>query len=548
LKAGTTMQRFTVPKPASPKAHSMPEAPIGPQSRRGASLRSRIARYALSASAANAIVDLFIAAFCILPLLLTAHLPLVDLPNHLARQVIIRDLPNSPYLQQFYQVQWDLVPNIGLEIFLLGARTFVSIDLAVRLFCIVTILMLFYGTRLVNREFSEGRSRLYRIAPLLCYGGPFQYGFLSFCFGIGFALLAFGAYLRLRRLALPAVVVIFAPAAFLLLLCHLAAFGLFAAAVGALELARAFEAEGRRIPQILGAVRGLSRAGCCLIPPFALFVAFSPTTVAGHETRFSTLQQKIESIAAITLFSAPALELSLLLLALAGLIIALLMRVVRFRTEGLAILAAQALIWLMLPRVAMAGGFIDYRVPWAMSFFLLASLVPVPGPSRLAARIGILFCSLATLRIASICFFWLAWEPALSAIDQSLATLPLGSRLMVVLGHPASTSSGRRPALEHVAAYAVARRQAFEPGIFADIPGQILHLQPHYKRPWSETPGSLDSLPAGYDYVLVLRPDLARISPALPLIRQESGPEFTLFKVDAQRPGAAVVKPDRPGP
>ena len=111
-----------------------------------------------------------------------------------------------------------------------------SIDLAVRAFCISTMLLLFFGTRLVNRELSGGRGKIYCVAPLLCYGGPFQYGFLSYCFGIGLALLFFGSYLRFRtqprgRLGVGLVLL-----GFTLMLCHLAAFALFAIAVGSCEL------------------------------------------------------------------------------------------------------------------------------------------------------------------------------------------------------------------------------------------------------------------------------------------------------------------------
>src|SRR4051794_11303107 len=91
------------------------------------------------------LLDAAISLLAILPLLLTRHLPLVDLPNHLARQFILRDLADSPVLQKFYEVHWALVPNLALELFVSAASHVVSIDMAVRLFCIAAILMLFFG-------------------------------------------------------------------------------------------------------------------------------------------------------------------------------------------------------------------------------------------------------------------------------------------------------------------------------------------------------------------------------------------------------------------
>ena len=99
----------------------------------------------------------------------------------------------------------------------------------------------------------------------------------------------------------------------------------------------------------------------------------------------------------------------------------------------------------------------------------------------------------------------------------------------------------RDPDLTNVAAYAVAHQQAFYPGMFASIPGQILLFQPHYRDLWikagypSHYPSSLTSLPPDYDYVLVLVPTLAHIAPGLPLKSQASGPDFEILKVT--RPG-----------
>jgi hypothetical protein len=57
-------------------------------------------------------IDTGTALLCLVPLLLTTYLPLPDLPDHLARQYILRDWASSPQLQVFYVVHWSLVPNL----------------------------------------------------------------------------------------------------------------------------------------------------------------------------------------------------------------------------------------------------------------------------------------------------------------------------------------------------------------------------------------------------------------------------------------------------
>ncbi|WP_428483739.1 hypothetical protein [Rhodopila sp.] len=482
-------------------------------------------------------IDVLVGLLCILPLLLTAHLPLSDLPNHLARQYILRDWASSPSLQQFYYIHWDLVPNLALELFVLAARQVMSIDLAVRAFCLSTVLMLFLGTRLINRTLSGGQSRAYRVAPLLCYGGPFQYGFLSYCFGIGLALVLFGVWLRLRARPLAARVRFLVVSGFGLMLCHFAAYGLFAIAVGLCELTDGVAADGWRRP--LAALRRGLLPVACLVPVFIVFLLLSPTTgaVAGNVVQFSTLHEKLRSFLAITFFTSPKLESGLLMLAVAAFTAGLLTRTFRFHATGLAIGVVMTVAWLAMPNIAMDTAFIDYRFPWAISFFVVAGLLPGPAHARWVRPFAAGFTVLTVARIALIAGQWLSWEPTLAAIDQALARLPIGSRIMVIEGRLPSGLRYRWPDLANVASYAVARRQAFEPAMFASIAGQILYFKPRYLELWQQggygivMPDTLDSLAPEYDYVLDLLPELTHIAPGLPLVCQESGHDFAILKV-----------------
>lgn len=483
-------------------------------------------------------LDFAIAFIAILPFLLTRHLPLNDLPDHLARQYILRDWAGSQILQTYYNVHWALVPNLALDIFVVGARQLMSIDMAVRIFCIITVLLLFCGTRIINRELGGKSSHIYRAVPLLCYGGPLQFGFLSFCFGIGLALIFFGLYLRWRDQPLPRIATLFVPCSASILLCHLAAFGVFAIAAASYELSYALTATDGKARRVVTFLKREGRAASCLLPAFLLFAAFSPKTGFANSARLSTVWEKAEGIFAITLFSSPGPEIALLGLAMVGLLTALWTKVVRWHRDGGIAVAFLALAWLILPRVAMGGGYIDYRIPWAASFFVLAALVPGPRYHRLGAMFGTAFGALAIARVGMIGWLWLAWEPTLAGIDDALSRLPAGAQLISVEGPVTSTSLARRPPLVTVAAYAVARRQAFWPGMFASISGQILYFQPRYKEladkdpAWNSYLGSaFDQVLPEYDYVLVLRPAETHLSLGLPLACEETGLNFELLKV-----------------
>jgi hypothetical protein len=479
-------------------------------------------------------IDAGVALLCILPLLITAHLPLTDLPNHLARQYILHDLPNSAVLRQFYTVHWALIPNLALEVFMVAARQVMPLDLAMRAFCITTVLLLFLGTRLVNRRFGEGRA--YRAVPVLCYGGPFQYGFLGYCFGVGLALLLFGFWIGVRQRGLAARCAFLLAGGFGLLLCHLAAFGLFAIAVGICELTGGAATRLGLCAQI---ARRLAIPVLCLGAVMAVFILLgpAPSDASDHAVRFSSLHEKMRSLLSITFFTQPVREGALLVAALAGLAAAFATRAVRWHLTGLCVVIGMGVVWLMLPNIALGTTFIDYRLPWAVAFFVLAALVPGRRYGRfvwpLAAYVGIL----GVVRIAMIATLWLRWEPTLAAIDDALARLPAGSKLMVIEGRTAPEAIFRDPDLSNVASYAVARRQAFYPGMFAGIEGQVLAFQPHSRALWERDgfvrglPDTLTSLAPDYDHVLVLLPQYAHVAPDLPLQPEASGEDFTLLKV-----------------
>lgn len=485
-----------------------------------------LARYGARAfSLPDVWVDVIIAILCIFPLLLTAHIPMEDLPNHLARQYVLRDWAHSPDLQRYYYIQWALVPNLALELFFLTVRWALPLDFAMRLFCILTVLLLFLGTRSVNRAFSDGTSRLYRAVPVICWGGPLQEGFLNYCFGVGLSLVLFGGWLRIRNKSLAVRVAFLLAAGFGLMLCHLAAFGLFAIAAGVTELVDR-DRWRRLAPPVL-----------CLCLVFAVFLLLSPTAGTAGDTpiHFSDLRDKIRSVAAITYYTAPVAEGALLLGILGGLLAALLTRTVRWHRVGLGVVGVMTLIWLVTPSYAMGTTFIDYRLPWAISFFALAALLP--GASRWARPWTAWLCLLIAARVAMLATFWLRWEPIIAGMDQALSRLPVGAKIMVIAGERGPSHAFRDPDVTHVAAYAVARRQAFYPSMFASIAGQVLYFQPHYRDLFLAAdyqhhyPSSLTSLAPDYDYVLVLVPELAKVGPNLPLKLEDSGREFEIFKV-----------------
>ncbi len=486
-------------------------------------------------------VDTLVFLVAILPLLLTRHLPLVDLPNHLAGQFIIAHWQTSAAYQQYYQVHWALIPNLGLDVFVQAVGPIIGIDTAFRAFCISTMALLFLGTKLINLHYAGPDARIYRIAPIFFYNGPFQFGFLSFTFGVGLALVAFGLYLRFWNPTRPRRIAAFTLLSSLVFFCHLAAFGTFAIAVCAHQLAEALPILRRATP--IAFLRNLAgRAALALLvllPPLLLFLVLGLINghPASHYVHYGPVIQKLESVAALTMFSSPGPELGLLALTALGLALAFAVGTIRLDMRGLPFLLLAGLAVLVTPRTAMGATWIDYRLPSAAVFFALGMLVRGPAAPRTGMVWNLWFGVLIVARVAIIATLWLRWEPIFDQFESAFAQLPIGARLMVVEGTTGSTSADRRPSLDNVAALAVARRQGFEPQIFAGFSGQLLRYQPNYQPLWTLTlPASIAQIDPAYNFLLVLRPKLAAIAPALQqhLTPLASGTDFALFRIAPQ--------------
>ncbi len=480
-------------------------------------------------------IDLACALAAIAPLLLTAHLPLYDLPNHIAMLHVLLARATSPTLQHIYGVHWAFVPNMALQLFAWPLHPLLSVEATVRLFCIVTVLLLCAGTRALNLALGGDRLRVWRAAPLLCWGAPLQFGFVSYCMGVGLMLLALALYIRTRHRAWPFLAALFVPIGAVLLAAHLMAWGFFSISLAGCELAAALS----RPPPMRARARWLCGravlvAGLSLPALLLLLVAQPQAHNAApdftHAAKLSSLVFKAQSLAAITWFAMPALELPLLLAALACLGAALWWRLLRPHPMMAGMAGLLGVAWLILPRDIAASAYVDYRVPWAMSFIVLAGLMAGPAASRPRLRaLTAVMVGLAALRVGSIAMRAVQCEPEMAAIDRALAGLPSGASLWVVKGRTPG-SLMKTPPVEHMAAYIVLRRDGFDAQAFAGAPGQLVYLQPRYRQMYRmETAAALAMPPEGYDDVLVLNPALAGV-PALPALHcVASGTHFMLL-------------------
>src|SRR5258708_1752743 len=119
---------------------------------------------------ARQIAALFVtlAAIASVPILLYPWPPLSDYINHLARMHVIATIRSDPNLALFYEVEWQVIPNLMMDLIVPILQRVMNVYLAGQAYTIITFVLILSGTLALNRQLYRHWSVLPLIAfPLL---------------------------------------------------------------------------------------------------------------------------------------------------------------------------------------------------------------------------------------------------------------------------------------------------------------------------------------------------------------------------------------------
>src|SRR6266699_352194 len=189
---------------------------------------------------ARQIAALFVtlAAIASVPILLYPWPPLSDYINHLARMHVIATIRSDPNLALFYQIEWQVIPNLMMDLIVPILQRVMNVYLAGQAYTIMTFVLILSGTLALNRRLYGHWSVLPLIAFPLLYNNVFLVGTMNYVFGIGLSIWALVAWISLRERSIVlrfAVSTLFVLALFF---CHLFSVGLYGLGLLAFELHR----------------------------------------------------------------------------------------------------------------------------------------------------------------------------------------------------------------------------------------------------------------------------------------------------------------------
>src|SRR5258706_10178468 len=86
--------------------------------------------------------------------------PISDYVNHLARMYVIDAIDTDPYLAKFYEIQWQIIPNLVMDLIVPLLARAISVYHAGQLFLVSIFVITLSGTLALNRALSGRWSAL----------------------------------------------------------------------------------------------------------------------------------------------------------------------------------------------------------------------------------------------------------------------------------------------------------------------------------------------------------------------------------------------------
>ncbi len=445
---------------------------------------------------ARHILALFILLTAVISIPVLTHQlpPLSDYVNHLARMHVIDTIDSDPYLAKFYEIQWQIIPNLVMDLIVPVLARVMNIYLAGQLFLISTLVLILSGTLALNRALTGRWSVLPLVAAPLLYNNLLLVGVMNYLFGVGLALWALAAWISLRDHTWPWRLTASAAFVIALFFCHLFSVGLYGLGLLAFELQRLWMMRDQPL-------RGRSIDFCATAIPFLpvipLLIA-SPTWGLAQDFNWEP-NGKIDGLIFVFDVYYDFVALALVGVASLALVWAVRHKVMHFHVMGWLLLGIGSAVYLAMPRVLFATYMADQRLPIGLAFMVLACLDLELRHRFVRRGFAAVLMILVTVRVAEVQVTWNKLSHTVESVHRSVREIDRGASVLVAYADTHGGDDVRDLGLVHAACLAMIERSAMVTTAFT-VPGkQILRVREEY----SDRADTEDGTPPSVEQLLV---------------------------------------------
>src|SRR3954470_8893451 len=167
--------------------------------------------------------------------------PISDYINHLARMHVIATLHKNPLLSQFYEINWQVIPNLTMDLVVPQLARIMNVYAAGQVFIVLMFALIISGTLALNRVLIGRWSLLPLAAFPMLYSYMFLVGLMNYLCGIGVALWALAAWITLRERLWPIRFVVSTVMVVAIFFCHLSPLGIYGIGILSYEILRLWQ-------------------------------------------------------------------------------------------------------------------------------------------------------------------------------------------------------------------------------------------------------------------------------------------------------------------
>jgi hypothetical protein len=289
-------------------------------------------------------------ALALAPIFIDPVAPLADYPNHLARMQVIATIGGDPDLARFYDIHWQIIPNLIMDLTVPLLARVMDIYHAGQAFLVLCVLLVATGVFALNRALFRSTPVIGIAGLLLLYNHIFLVGLINYWFGVGLVLWAMAAWVALRERPWPWRVVVSTLFALALFTSHIFAVGIYGLALLAFELWRLRKL--RSTP--LGArLVDFAAAGLPFVPVAALLMLSPTSHLSGHNEW--SLSAKLEGLHYVVSTYSDGLDLALAAGLAAVLAWAAVLGKLRIHPAAWLLLGLGTVAYLVIPNVALTA-------------------------------------------------------------------------------------------------------------------------------------------------------------------------------------------------
>lgn len=411
------------------------------------------------------ILLLGLCALLLMPLWLVDVPPLMDYPNHLARLFVLTHGAGDVHLSRFYEPQWAVIPDLGIDVLGLMLLPWLSVHVAGRIIVGVVLLLPVLGAVAYGSAMAGRRSWWALGSVQVAFHQSFLLGFLNFNAGMGLALLLAAIWVRWRDHYPRWIILVALLGGVGLFFCHLMGVVFFAILAGAHEMAWIYRHRrhgGRVIALRIGA------SALVFSGPLILF-GLSSLAREASQPGFLSLSEKFLQLQAPWINYHPWLDAIGAGASVAVIAVLLLRHRADISLRARITLGLVALAYAISPAEFASVSNIDLRFVILSGFLLFCVWAPPRVPPWAVMVLSAVFLS----RIALLGMLWHGHAETITQLRQVIKAVPAGSTVHLIVGPQTNMGvlSARRLSNGlrmdgHMPALLVIERRAWWPYLF----------------------------------------------------------------------------------